>query len=178
MSITYRPARAEDLEMADALVVSSINDLTERHGFGTIAQVSPPLFQSFSLQDDPDGLWVAEEAGKVLGFTFSVGSVTISGSLRNCSSPRPPQKDGIGDELIKRALGHAQMKDAKKKALITFAFNTASQGLYIRHGLYPRWPLYMMRVGLDAATDQQEEEPLRSEPFGGLSHNARPACPD
>ena len=162
MSITFRPARAEDLEMADALVVSSINDLTERHGFGTIAQVSPPLFQSFSLQDDPDGLWVAEEAGEVLGFTLSWVCDDLWFLAQLFVAPAA-QKHGIGDELMKRALDHAHMKDAKKKALITFAFNTASQGLYIRHGLYPRWPLYMMRVGLDAATDQQEEEPLRSE---------------
>ena len=176
MSITYRPARAEDLEKAEALVVSSINDLTERHGFGTIAQVSPPLFQSFSLQDDPDGLWVAEEAGEVLGFTLSWVCDDLWFLAQLFVAPAA-QKHGIGDELIKRALGHAQMKDAKKKDLITFAFNTASQGLYIRHGLYPRWPLYMMRVGLDAATEQQEEEPLRSEPLDELGHNAQPACP-
>src|SRR5215510_1979904 len=71
MAIVYRPARAEDLERADALVVQSINDLTMRHGFGLKAKPRPPHFQLFSLQDDPDGLWVAEEGGDIHGFGFS-----------------------------------------------------------------------------------------------------------
>src|SRR6266550_864944 len=50
MSVVCRPARAQDLEFADTLVVSSINHLTERHGFGTMAISSPPKFQSFSLR--------------------------------------------------------------------------------------------------------------------------------
>ena len=57
MPLVYRPE--QDLERAQELVVRSINDLTERHGFGTMAVVRPTKFQSFSLKDDPDGLWVA-----------------------------------------------------------------------------------------------------------------------
>src|SRR5216684_950763 len=71
MSVVCRPARAQDLEFADTLVVSSINHLTERHGFGTMAIPSPPKFQSFSLNDDADGLWVAEEDDRILGFAWS-----------------------------------------------------------------------------------------------------------
>ena len=56
---------------AEELVVRSINDLTERHGFGLMASLRPPQFQLFSLNDDPDGLWVAEDAGQMLGFAFS-----------------------------------------------------------------------------------------------------------
>ena len=37
MSVTVRPARAEDLQPAQELIAASINDLTERHGFGAIA---------------------------------------------------------------------------------------------------------------------------------------------
>jgi Transposase DDE domain group 1 len=37
MPVVCRPARAQDLERADELVVASINDLTERHGFGRMA---------------------------------------------------------------------------------------------------------------------------------------------
>ena len=42
MPVVYRPARADDLEPADALVVASINELTERHGFGRMAESSAP----------------------------------------------------------------------------------------------------------------------------------------
>jgi len=71
MSLIYRPARAQDLTTTDALVVASINNLTERHGFGPMATSSPPNFQLFSLKDDPDGLWVAEDVGDILGFAWS-----------------------------------------------------------------------------------------------------------
>src|SRR3954469_12608313 len=60
MPFVIRPARAEDLPRAEELVVRSINDLTERHGFGAMATLRPPQFQRFSLEDDPDGLWLAE----------------------------------------------------------------------------------------------------------------------
>ena len=70
MPAVCRPARAQDLERADELVVASINDLTERHGFGPMAVSRPPNFQLFSLKDDPDGLWIAEEEGQILGFAF------------------------------------------------------------------------------------------------------------
>ena len=56
---------------AGAFVVASINDLTQRHGFGSVAGVRPPAFSQFSLRDDPDGLWVAEEGGDMRGFAFS-----------------------------------------------------------------------------------------------------------
>jgi hypothetical protein len=71
MPPVYRPARAQDLERVDAIVVASINDLTERHGFGSMAVSGPPHFQSFSLKDDAAGLWVAEDAGEILGFAWS-----------------------------------------------------------------------------------------------------------
>ena len=70
MAKVCRPARPEDLARADELVVHRINELTERHGFGPMVSPRPPSFQIFSLQDDPDGLWVAEDAGKMLGFAF------------------------------------------------------------------------------------------------------------
>ena len=71
MPLVYRPAQAHDLAVTEALVVASINDLTERHGFGSMATASPPNFQLFSLQDDPDGLWVAEDGDDILGFAWS-----------------------------------------------------------------------------------------------------------
>lgn len=39
MAISYRPACAQDLQRAGALIVQSINDLTERHGFGLMTDI-------------------------------------------------------------------------------------------------------------------------------------------
>jgi GNAT superfamily N-acetyltransferase len=145
MSIVYRPARAEDLGPAQELVVGSINDLAQRHGFGTLASVRPPLFQAFSLQDDPAGLWVAEDDGQMLGYAFSWVRGELCFLAELFVAPGQ-QGSGIGGELLKRTTDHARRNGATTRALITFAFNTVSQGLYMRHGMFPKMPLYFVRV--------------------------------
>jgi ribosomal protein S18 acetylase RimI-like enzyme len=149
MPLIYRPAHAKDLDRADELVVGSINDLTERHGFGPMAAPSPPKFQLFSLTDDPNGLWTAEEADQILGFGFSwvCGDLWFLAQLFVAPGH---QGRGIGNELLKRTSGQAQTAKATTKALITFTFNRVSQGLYIRHGLFPRFPIYFVSVERDA----------------------------
>ena len=114
MPVVYRPARAQDLERADALVVASINDLTERHGFGPMAASHPPVFQLFSLKDDAGGLWVAEDADEILGFAWSwiCGDLWFLAQL--FVSPGH-QGRGIGNQLLKRTFEHAQKSGASNR---------------------------------------------------------------
>jgi GNAT superfamily N-acetyltransferase len=148
MPVVYRPAREHELERAEQLVVQSINDLTQRHGFGKMASLRPAHFQSFSLRDDPDGLWIAEDSGDILGFAFSwvCGDLWFLAELFVAPGQ---QGRGIGNELLARTLAHAETKKATRKALITFAFNTVSQGLYVQHGLLPRLPLNFPKISRD-----------------------------
>jgi hypothetical protein len=88
MSVTFRPARAGELQRAQELIVSSINDVTERHGFGAMASVRPASFQLFSLNEDPGGLWVAEDGGEIVGEPPSVGYAASFGFLPNYSLRR------------------------------------------------------------------------------------------
>jgi hypothetical protein len=81
MSVALRPARADELERAQELIVSSVNNLTERHGFGAMASVRPADFQLFSFNEDPGGFWIAEEGVKSLG-PPSVGYVATLVSCR------------------------------------------------------------------------------------------------
>lgn len=164
MPIRYRPARAEDFVRADDLVVASINDLTERHGFGKIASPRPPHFQLFSLQDDPDGLWVAEDAGQMVGFAWSWVCDDLWFLAQLFVSPAK-QGSGIGNELIKRTWEPAQKKGAANKALITFTFNTASQGLYLRHGMFPRFPIYNFSIMRERLTSRLQGTQLRCVPL-------------
>jgi ribosomal protein S18 acetylase RimI-like enzyme len=161
LSLVYRPARAQDLAATDALVVASINDLSERHGFGSMATASPPNFQLFSLKDDPDGLWIAEDAGDILGFAWSwvCGDVWF---LAQLFVDPAKQGRGIGNELLKLALEHARKSGAPHKALITFTFNRVSQGLYIRHGLFPKMPIYFLGAAREQVMAGLPEPPLRS----------------
>ena len=56
------------------------------------------------------------------------------------------QGRSIGNELLKRTFEYAKNSGATNRALITFTFNTVSQGLYIRNGLFPRCPIYNFSV--------------------------------
>jgi GNAT superfamily N-acetyltransferase len=160
MPIIYRPARATDLVRGDELVVGSINDLTERHGFGKIASPRPPPFQLFSLKDDPDGLWVAEDHGEMVGFAWSWVCEDLWFLAQLFISPER-QGSGIGNELIKRTWEPAKDKGATNKALITFTFNSVSQGLYLRHGMFPRFPIYFFSVASDRLKARPEGPQFR-----------------
>jgi GNAT superfamily N-acetyltransferase len=94
MPVLCRPAREEDLERTDQLVVASINDLTQRHGFGPI-----------------------------LGFAWSwvCGDLWFLAQL--FVSP-DQQGRSIGNALLKRTFEHAKKSGATNRALITFSFNT------------------------------------------------------
>jgi ribosomal protein S18 acetylase RimI-like enzyme len=163
MPLVYRPARAQDLERAEALVAASINDLTERHGFGPMASARPPNFQLFSLKDDPDGLWIAEDGGEILGFAWSWVCDELWFLAQLFVAPAQ-QGRGIGNELIKRNLEHARKAGATDKALITFTFNRVSQGLYIRHGLFPKMPIYFFGAPRERLSDLPDA-PLRCVPL-------------
>ncbi|RTZ45728.1 GNAT family N-acetyltransferase [Candidimonas sp. SYP-B2681] len=164
MSLVYRHARAQDLATADGLVVASINDLTARHGFGPMAAPSPPNFQLFSLKDDPDGLWIAEDGDNLYGFSWSwvCGDLWF---LAQLFVDPAQQGRGMGNELLRLGFEHARKSGANYKALITFSFNCVSQGLYIRHGLFPKMPIYFFDATRERVTEGLPEPPLRSVPL-------------
>jgi len=164
MPIAYRPARADELPATQELVVRSINDLSVRHGFGPMATVRSPDFQLFSHQDDPDGFWVAEADGEMLGSAFSwvAGGLWFLAELFVAPGH---QGRGIGQELLARAFEHASKSRATNRALITFTFNVVSQGLYIRHGLLPRLPVYLFSGRREDMRAGSRNELLRHTPI-------------
>lgn len=161
MASIVRPARAEELQTAQNLVAGSINDLAQRHGFGPMAASRPADFQLFSLKDDPDGLWVAEADGEIVGFTFSWVNDDFWFLAELFIDPAR-QGDGIGSALMARTFEHARNKGARNRTLITFTFNTVSQGLYIKHGLFPRLPLYVVRAERATLKERPSHEQLRA----------------
>lgn len=168
MPVTYRPASSDDIEPANALVVASLNDLAQRHGFGTPATVRRPLFTEFSLQDDPGGLWIAEDAGRIVGFSFSWACDDLWFLAQLFIAP-DRQGKGVGGALIGRSLDHAQKANAATRALVTFPFNTVAQGLYISHGLFPRFPLYAFSAAREAVAARLPASPLRAVPMSGAA---------
>ena len=71
MGVSYRPARLDDLAPAMTVVRDAINDLALRHGYEGLTGTPGTTFDAFSLADDPDGVWVAENAGRVVGIAVA-----------------------------------------------------------------------------------------------------------
>ena len=163
MPILCRPARAQNFERADQLVVA-INDLTKRHGFGPMAASHPPNLQLFCLKDDPAGLWVAEEADELLGFAWSWACSDLWFLAQLFVSPTH-QGRSIGNELLKKTFQHARKSGATNRALITFTFNTVSQGLYIQNGLFPRFPIYNFSVARELLMGRLQGPQFRHVPL-------------
>jgi hypothetical protein len=126
-----------------------------------MATVSSPNFALFSLHDDPAGLWIAEDGPNIRGFAWS----WICGDLWFLAQlfvDPTQQGQGIGNELIKRTLEHARQSGVAHKALITFTFNRVSQGLYMRHGLFPKMPIYLFSVARKKIMAGLPDHPLRT----------------
>src|SRR5438105_4271110 len=143
MDITYRPAKQEDLEEAERVAQQSGNALRVRHGGRPSPAPPSTAFPEFCLARDPSGLWVAEDGEIIIGFGFSC----MTGKFWCLSQlfVRPEmQAKGIGQALLSKTLMQAERNGAANRALITFAYNIASTGLYLKNGLYPREPLYRM----------------------------------
>jgi len=71
--------------------------------------------------------------------------------------------------LLTRTFEHARKAGATNKCLITFTFNVVSQGLYIRHGMFPRLPIYLVAVARDELSKRLQGDVLRSTPIEASS---------
>src|SRR5712691_8145983 len=149
MNITYRPAKPDDLEEAERVVQQSGNALLVRHGLQPSPAPPSTAFPKFCLARDPSGLWVAEVGDTIVGFGFSW--MTEKFWFLSQLFVRPEtQAKGIGQALLSKTLMQAERNGAANRALITFAYNIASTGLYLKNGLYPREPLYRMAAPAQA----------------------------
>ncbi|MBS0340121.1 MAG: GNAT family N-acetyltransferase [Proteobacteria bacterium] len=165
MPFAVRPARADELAHAEELVARSINELTVRHGFGPIATSRAPHFQAFCLRDDPRGVWVAEDDGEIAGFALSWVCEHLWFLAELFVAPGR-QGQGVGNALIERTLQHASDAGTTEKALITFAFNVVSQGLYVRHGMLPRVPIHLCSAERESLAGRAlGPAPLRTTPI-------------
>lgn len=74
MSVLYRPATPEDLEPAARVVQAASTDLRLRHAVVLPTALSLPAFQKHMLNAVPDGLWMAEKDGALVGLVGAEGS--------------------------------------------------------------------------------------------------------
>jgi ribosomal protein S18 acetylase RimI-like enzyme len=148
--MNYRPAKASDIPEVAKVFATAIDDLDRKHGFyDEPTPRSPNPQYSFWLKKNPEAFWVAEDQGRVVGYSFSF----LRGSLWFLADlfilPKHQGK-GIGGTLIKKTLGSWRGRSIKNRALITPAFNRASVSLYMRFEMLPRQPAYFASATKEA----------------------------
>ncbi len=168
MSVQYRPATLDDLQPAMEAVAESLNDLERRHEFDGITGPIDTGFAEFCLRDDPSGLWVAEDQDEIVGFGFSWCSDRLWYLADLFVRPRR-QQGGVGAALLDRTLQQARRHVAAYHALITFAYNRVSLGLYMRHRMFPRVPLYELAGAASSFRDEKSGSLKFDEISGELS---------
>ena len=102
--------------------------------------------------------------GEIVGFALSwvCGKLWFLAELFVAPSH---QGRRVGNELLARTFEHARKAGATNKSLITFTFNIVSQGLYIRHGLLPRLPIYLVNTARDVLMDRLQGDRLHATPI-------------
>jgi hypothetical protein len=108
-------------------------------------------------------MWVAEDGDEIIGFAWNWASGDLWFLAQLFCLPGH-QGTGIGGELLTRTLEHARKSSCANRGLITFAFNAVSQGLYIRHGFFPRFPIYSFGADRDLLMARLRAPPLGCEP--------------
>jgi hypothetical protein len=100
--------------------------------------------------------------------------VATCGFLRNClSHPVIKAAESATNCWRERSSTPGRRAPPTKKSLITFTFNVVSQGLYIRHGLFPRLPIYLCNVARDALTSRLQGGKLRCSPIEPTASNLK-----
>jgi GNAT superfamily N-acetyltransferase len=141
--VLYRRAVPNDSRTTYDVFTEAAHHLARTRGWtATQRPADPPerflAFRASVLRHDPDGFWVAEANGRIVGFGIAVQReyVWYLAALH----VRPAyQSKGVGAEIVRRALAAA-----KPGSLLTVgadARNPVSNALYGRFGMFPETAL-------------------------------------
>ena len=139
--IEYRRAVVDDAASIQRVARAALNDLNRRHGFAEVPEGPASPFIAFTIVHEGDGCSVAVENDTVVGVAISTLRQPVWFLAYLFVDPAC-QTRGVGRQLLARALAYGG-DDAEIRALITPAYNPASIGLYMRHGMMATEPLYV-----------------------------------
>jgi len=147
MTVGYRLAKQDDIPGISTVFAEAHDDLYRKRGlFETpISPIPPPPIFAFLIRKTSHAFWVAEEEGRIVGFSDSF----MRGSFWYFSwlfiSPSRQGRD-IGRNLLERTLASWKDTQITNRGTMTFAFNPVSQFLYMKYGMYPREPAYYVEA--------------------------------
>jgi ribosomal protein S18 acetylase RimI-like enzyme len=146
MSIICRPAGPEDIPKAIAIRSLASYEVREKYGYGATRKeevFTPDSFYAFSMEHELEGFWVAEEDDTIVGMMIT----WVRDAFRFLSYLFvAPEYQGrkVGRHLLDKAIQNGAPAEITNCALITYAYNAASIGLYMKYNMFPREPVYKM----------------------------------
>ena len=146
MSIICRPAEPEDIPRAVAIRALASSEVRKKYGYGSKRKeeaFTPDSFYAFSVEHEPEGFWVAEEGDHIVGMMIS----WVRGAFWFLSYlfVAPEYQDRkVGRYLLDAAMQNGSSDKVSNRALVTYAYNTASIGLYMKCNMFSREPVYKM----------------------------------
>ena len=108
MAVTVRPMAADDVDDADRVATAALNNLWERIG---VPEPPPPpaakwrVRYEHPLATDPDGCWVTERDGQIIGAAIAIVRDGLWGLSLLVVDPAY-QSGGLGRELLARAAAY------------------------------------------------------------------------
>jgi GNAT superfamily N-acetyltransferase len=145
--LTFRPGNVADSYAVFEVFEESLADLSRRLGSksGTSWHDPVALAQMWEerrslyeyLARTAEHFWVAERAGKIVGFARSVLQDGIR-ELTELFVVPGEQSSGVGRELMNRVF---PAEGATRRSIISSP-DFRAQALYFKSGVYPRFPIY------------------------------------
>jgi hypothetical protein len=132
---------------------------------------SPSPIHAFTLKKTPEAFWVAEKDHAIIEFSNSF----LRGTLWYLSFLfilPGYQGQSIGKNLLEKTLGSWKNTEITNRAAITFAYNPASQYLYMQYGMFPREPVYYMSTTRELVKDTRKTDELEYEEVRNLRNGS------
>ncbi len=139
-SATFRPAMPADLETCVDVLYTADDALSASRGLPISPRNREALVRLYGHmhRQFPDRWWVAEQAGRIVGFSGSteyqemvyLGFLFVLPDL---------QAAGLGRQLLELS-----MHDSSYRAVAIASYQPVSAALYSWYGMTPRIPIYML----------------------------------
>jgi GNAT superfamily N-acetyltransferase len=144
----FRPGTPADSYAAYTILDRAVGDFTQRNNLQSEYAAGDPQGwernrpQFEHLAQTADLFWVAEEAGKPIGYARSIFRDGVR-ELTEFFVVPSSQSSGVGRELLARAFPAA---GARHRAIIATS-DSRALGRYLRAGVYPLCPIFFFGPG-------------------------------
>jgi GNAT superfamily N-acetyltransferase len=156
--VDYRRTSEADFAAECAVFTAAEGGVIKRHGFEWTDPDPEPwaLPHKHLLAHDGERSWVAEEGGRIVGFTAAFAR-DDAWFLSALFVHPEVQARGVGQNLLERSWGG----DYPRRLTITDAIQPISNAIYARRGLVPTTPILWFSGSpqIDRGSDLESAEP-------------------